>query len=167
MKLIIVTILLIFSFNNNYSIELTYLTNEADVTYTHLEDWEAEFLVILNRERKKKGKVALTQDYKLDTAAYFHSYQMASLNFCDHRDFDIRAEKYGFLAENVAYNYNSAIEYFEAWKNSSSHKKNMFGNYSVTGISFIRKTSIKIIKDKNVTKKEIVFDETYATQLFK
>ena len=39
------------------------------------------------------------------------------------------------VAENVAKDYDTALEAFEGWYNSSSHKKTMEGDFSHTAIS--------------------------------
>ena len=40
-----------------------------------------------------------------------------------------------FVAENVAKDYDSAIEAFDGWLNSSSHKKTMEDNFTHTAVS--------------------------------
>jgi uncharacterized protein YkwD len=64
-----------------------------------------------------------------------------------HRGFDERLRNiqeklpYRATAENVAANIgykNPAREAVEAWKNSERHRRNMLGDYSLTGIGVAR-----------------------------
>jgi uncharacterized protein YkwD len=104
---------------------------------------EAAKLIIdqTNAFRKQEGQAPLSINPKLtDAARYFAGYMARTGKYGhtadDQRPAD-RATKHGYesciLAENIAYQYHSlgfttadlAQQFFEGWKNSPGHRKNM------------------------------------------
>jgi uncharacterized protein YkwD len=91
------------------------------------------------REQEKLARVAVNPELQ-KAAQYFADYMARTLRYghtADGAEPDERAQKFGYdyciVAENIAYEYNSAgfttrelaSEFFEAWKASPGHRKNM------------------------------------------
>lgn len=85
-----------------------------------------------------------------------HTDYMISNGVISHDNFSDRANRLvatpggSSVAENVAYGYPTAKAVVTGWLNSSGHRKNIEGNFNITGIS--------AIKDKN--------GRYYYTQIF-
>jgi uncharacterized protein YkwD len=94
--------------------------------------------------RRAHGLKPLTLDPRISAEAREHSAEMArSGKTISHRGFNQRLEDirkkipYRAAAENVAAaagHEDPARTVVEGWKNSLEHRKNMLGNFSVTGI---------------------------------
>lgn len=73
--------------------------------------------------------------------ANIHTNYMIAKGSISHDNFSSRATNINseveveMVAENVAKDYLSAIDAFQGWYNSSSHKKTMEGDFTHTGIS--------------------------------
>ncbi|CAM4498899.1 MAG: hypothetical protein LEGION0403_FIIPPAGN_01753 [Legionella sp.] len=115
-------------------------------------------LVHINAYRKQHGLSPLKMDNNMVREARQHSLDMAAHRMpFGHQDFSKRIARLhkkikntGAGAENVAYNYKSAQIVVQQWVRSSGHKRNIVGNYDLTGIG--------VIRDKQGT--------LYYTQLF-
>jgi uncharacterized protein YkwD len=133
----------------------------ATVAVTDDEDYEKlqqDILSLINTYRKKKGKPPLASNDDIAREAAKHSTGMAkgSVPF-GHTGFNERSSRLlkkisgmNASAENVAYGYESAEEVVNGWINSAGHRKNIEGNYNLTGIG--------IAKAKN--------GQIYYTQIF-
>ena len=98
----------------------------------------------VNDFRRLQGLLPLTLNPIISAQAREHSAEMArNGNAISHRGFaqrlqDIREKlPYRAGAENVAASVgyeNPAQTVVEGWKNSPAHRKNILGNYSLTGI---------------------------------
>jgi uncharacterized protein YkwD len=102
----------------------------------------AEILKYVNEHRASLGLNALVMNDVINTEAEGHSRNMANHKVpFSHDGFDGRADRirkaitsvFGW-AENVAYGANNAREAVDMWLKSPGHKKNIEGNYNLTGI---------------------------------
>lgn len=84
--------------------------------------------------------------------AEIHSREMAmhKIGF-GHKDFNKRIKRiYTEIqdcrggAENVAYNYKDAQDVVKNWLTSPGHRRNILGNYNLTGIGLARDSRGKI-----------------------
>jgi uncharacterized protein YkwD len=104
-------------------------------------DFENEILNLVNSHRSSIGKDPLVVNQYIQEKALEHTNYMISINDLNHDNFSERANSIwenvgsGAIAENVAYGYSSASAVVEGWLNSAGHKKNIEGNYNLTGIS--------------------------------
>jgi len=103
---------------------------------------------LVNELRQEHGLEPLTLDPIISAEASAHSADMArNTASISHRGFnqrlqDIRSKiPYRAAAENVALNVgydNPARTAVEGWKKSPDHRKNMLGDFSLTGIGIAR-----------------------------
>lgn len=124
-----------------------------------LEGMEKGILYYVNQHRKSIGKPALEMLDAASTQAATHSRNMAQKKTpFSHDGFEARfaaikkqtGVSYNGVAENVAYGEMTAEEVVDGWLHSPGHKKNIEGDYNLTGIG--------VSKDKNGT--------VYYTQIF-
>lgn len=98
----------------------------------------------INSYRKQKGLTPLKLDSDISKSAQAHSLEMADKEVpVGHQGFKIRVKmlrqefNLKSAAENVAYNQgyeDPATQAIEGWLKSPEHKKNIEGNYNLTGI---------------------------------
>lgn len=109
-------------------------------------------LKYVNEYRLKHGLRALQMNNLASEEARKHSSEMArhSVPF-GHKDFDKRIKRlYREIkecqagAENVAYNYKTAKIVVEQWLTSPGHRKNIMGNYNMTGVGIARDKAGKL-----------------------
>lgn len=101
-----------------------------------------DILYHVNEYRKRKGLVALKSVDVADEQAAIHSKNMALKKAAfSHDGFEQRiavvSKTIGTVmgaAENLAYGELSAEAVVKGWINSPGHKKNIEGNYTLTGI---------------------------------
>lgn len=101
-----------------------------------------DILYHVNAYRKRKGLVALKSVSIADEQAAIHSKNMALKRAAfSHDGFEQRiavvSKTIGTVigaAENLAYGKLSAEAVVKGWINSPGHKKNIEGNYTLTGI---------------------------------
>lgn len=111
-----------------------------------------DVLVHINEYRHRHGLAALKMDRNLITEAKQHSIDMATHRMpFGHKDFakriahlHARINNSGAGAENVAYNYKDARTLVQQWVLSPGHKRNIVGNYNLTGIGVARDHQGKI-----------------------
>lgn len=102
---------------------------------------EQELLVIVNDHRISLGQSTLEFSDVAYEYANEHNDYMISLGDINHHNFSSRASKISsqigaeYVAENVAKDYDSAVEAFQGWLNSTSHKKTMEGDFTHTAVS--------------------------------
>ena len=107
---------------------------------------EKDILYYINQYRASIGLAALQIISAATEQATKHSLDMANrATPFGHDGFDERmdniAKKIGFVhatAENVAYGKLTAKEVVDLWLNSPGHKKNIEGNYTLTGIGLAK-----------------------------
>lgn len=111
-----------------------------------------EVLVHINEYRRHRGLPKLTMNNNMVREAKQHSLDMANhkMSF-GHKYFDKRISKLhaqiknsGAGAENVAYNYKDARTVVQQWVLSPGHKRNIVGNYNLTGVGIARDKQGKI-----------------------
>lgn len=124
-----------------------------------LDGMEKGILYYVNQHRKSIGKPALQMLDAASTQAAIHSRNMATRKTAfSHDGFEGRVAAikkaspgfYAAFAENVAYGEMTAEEVVNGWLHSPGHKKNIEGDYTLTGIG--------VSKAKNGT--------VYYTQIF-
>lgn len=117
---------------------------------------EQDLLDIVNEHRLTLNTNTLEFSDIAYKYANIHTDYMIAKGSISHDNFSSRATNINseveveMVAENVAKDYLSAIDAFQGWYNSSSHKKTLEGDFTHTGIS--------VKKDKQ--------GNYYFTQLF-
>tara|TARA_R110000764_G_scaffold1370_1_gene5388 strand:- start:276 stop:749 length:474 start_codon:yes stop_codon:yes gene_type:complete len=102
---------------------------------------EQDLLEIVNEHRLSLNTNTLEFSDVAYKYANLHTDYMISKGSISHDNFSSRASNINteiaveMVAENVAKDYQTAIEAFEGWYTSSSHKKTMEGDFTHTGIS--------------------------------
>lgn len=102
---------------------------------------EQDLLDIVNAHRLSLKTNTLAFSDVAYKYANLHTDYMISKGSISHDNFSSRASNIDseisveMVAENVAKDYQSALEAFEGWYISSSHKKTMEGDFTHTGIS--------------------------------
>ena len=127
----------------NFSLACFLFSGVAIQFHDGLND---EVLKYTNQFRKSKRLPALEMRDDLNAIARRHSEDMAkgkcSFGHSGYHQRELQVQKiirieYG-MAENVAYGATTAKEVVSMWKGSSSHRKNMLGNYKYIGIGTAR-----------------------------
>lgn len=107
----------------------------------NIQALESEVLVIVNAHRSSMGFNTLEFSSVAYEYASSHNDYMIAKGRLSHDNFSSRASSISSVtnakevAENVAKDYKTAIEAFEAWLNSSRHKNTMEGDYTHTAVS--------------------------------
>ena len=102
---------------------------------------EGELLEIVNEHRLSLNTNALQFSAVAYKYANLHTDYMIAKGSISHDNFSSRASNINaevaveMVAENVAKDYNTAVEAFEGWYSSSTHKKTMEGDFTHTAIS--------------------------------
>tara|TARA_R110001583_G_scaffold50577_10_gene158028 strand:- start:15659 stop:16099 length:441 start_codon:yes stop_codon:yes gene_type:complete len=102
---------------------------------------EQDLLDIVNEHRLTLNTNALEFSNIAYKYANIHTDYMIAKGSISHDNFSSRATNINseveveMVAENVAKDYQSAIDAFQGWYTSSSHKKTMEGDFTHTGIS--------------------------------
>lgn len=102
---------------------------------------EQEVLAVVNEHRASLGLNQLEFSEIAYKYANKHTDYMISKGSLSHDNFSARASSINseitvkMVAENVAKEYDTAMEAFEGWYQSSSHKKTMEGEFSHTAVS--------------------------------
>ncbi len=122
------------------------ITVHAQTPAINLAQRKEEILKYVNLHRTSMGLKPLALNETIAQAAEKHSKNMATkvIPF-SHDGFDERMARlgkqlkqvYGW-SENVAYSEKPAKEVVAMWLNSPGHKKNIEGNYNLTGIGIVR-----------------------------
>lgn len=107
---------------------------------------EKQVLQLVNEYREKKGLQPLRMADEIVDEAEKHSQNMANRKVgFGHGGFDARYQRLtkhisgaNSMAENVAYGNISVKDIVKGWINSPGHRKNMEGNYNMTGIGVAR-----------------------------
>jgi uncharacterized protein YkwD len=124
----------------------------ASIAQTEREARYPELVEIIHKEvnefRRSQGLKPLDLNPVISAQARAHSSRMArNGESISHRGFDLRMKEIGkniafrTAAENVATNFgyeNPGSRAVEGWKNSPGHRKNMLGDFTLTGIGVAR-----------------------------
>lgn len=113
---------------------------------------ENAILFHINAYRQQHGLTKLTMNTNMVREAKIHSADMAAHRMpFGHKAFATRINRLhkqvknsGAGAENVAYNYKDAQDVVKNWLRSPGHKRNIDGNYNVTGIGVVRDSHGKL-----------------------
>ena len=104
---------------------------------------EQAVLQQINEYRRQKGLSVLTLNATISRQARIHSQDMASSRVLSHDGFNARIQTiaksiaYRSAAENVAFNMgfaNPDRQAVEGWLKSTGHRRNIEGNFGLTGI---------------------------------
>ncbi|TKK67784.1 CAP domain-containing protein [Ilyomonas limi] len=146
----IVTILLAFLFLTNFSAcaqAKDLHTRVTNYNKINLATLNTDILTLINQHRKEMGLNELQMLNVANTEAQHHSVDMVKgttpfgHDGFESRIADIRKVT-GFIsgaAENVAYGNLTAAEVVDGWLHSPGHKKNIEGNYNLTGIGTVQR----------------------------
>lgn len=108
-----------------------------------IETMESDILRYVNEDRNAHGLTSLKMNEMESSLAAGHSHNMAAgkVKF-GHDGFDKRARSIqkalgsAEIGENVAEGIMTAREVVDGWLKSPGHKKNIEGNFSLTGIGY-------------------------------
>ena len=131
------------TFNENeYELQLSHEEEKKLLQIDNVELSE-KILEVINIYRKTKNLKPLVSNINAKKCALKHSNYMAENGEMNHYNFKDRsktliilenAEKTG---ENVAFGYNTAKDLVKAWINSPSHKANIEGDFTNSGVGTI------------------------------
>jgi hypothetical protein len=100
-----------------------------------------DVLVRVNATRDKQHLPPLHANAALAHAARAHTIDMAKAHNLSHTGWIgyVRAAGYtgGFLAENIAYGYQSSASVVQGWLDSPGHHANIVGGYRDTGVGCV------------------------------
>ena len=102
---------------------------------------EAELFDLINTYRESIGLNEMVFESTTYYYAGLHTDYMIKKGNTSHAKFGERAEKISkrtgavFVAENVARNYDTIEDAFDAWLDSPGHRKNIEGDYNYSAIS--------------------------------
>lgn len=111
----------------------------------NISDFEVEVLQLINQHRQQLDLAPLSFHAPIQEASRAHSANMAngSVPF-GHGGFSERANQLIQLlagnaaSENVAWGQRNAHEVVKSWLNSDGHRKNIEGDYNLTGIAIVQ-----------------------------
>jgi uncharacterized protein YkwD len=140
-SLVILISFFLFSFTNSSykKIAPAFINKYDEVSLINMEH---DIFILINAHRKSIGLQPLQLSEVESTVAAKHSYNMASgkLPF-GHKDLkkrmEIIAKQIGYISEtgeNVASGQMSAHEVVDGWLKSTGHRKNIEGDFTLTGI---------------------------------
>lgn len=131
------------------AILLTSCSKDVDEVYekvaltTSTTDIEEQVVDLVNEYRASKGLVILEINSAAKNYAISHNEYMISKDEISHDNFLQRASDLSLeinathVAENVARDFNTAEEVFNAWLLSAAHLKNIEGDFTETAISVV------------------------------
>ncbi|WP_310557930.1 CAP domain-containing protein [Flavobacterium sp.] len=102
---------------------------------------ELETMTLINNYRVSKGLIALKKSDYISYQAEAHNNYMIANNVIKHDNFSIRSASIvsvlgaTFVAENLAFNVDSAQKVLDDWLASDDHKANIEGNFTHFGLS--------------------------------
>jgi uncharacterized protein YkwD len=125
------------------AVHTTISSNSVDID---TREMDKSILYYINQYRASVGLPALQMISEASVQATKHSVEMANHTVpFGHDGYDERitniVKKIGSVhasAENVAYGKLTAKEVVDLWLNSPEHKKNIEGNYELTGIGIAK-----------------------------
>ncbi|PIB39249.1 CAP domain-containing protein [Maribacter sp. 4G9] len=104
---------------------------------------ENELFDLVNEHRLSLGLNELQFEITSYQQASEHNDYMISKGQISHTNFNTRAENISAktgatdVTENVAKDYDTAAEAFEAWLDSPNHRKNLEGDYTHSALSIL------------------------------
>jgi uncharacterized protein YkwD len=134
--------MMLFLLKMNYCLML-FCSYHSDTTAIRVDALETEILQYVNDDRKDHGLVPLQMNAMESSLALKHSKDMADKKVkFGHDGFNARAKTIQKtlgsteVGENVASGSMTAREVVDGWLNSPGHKKNIEGNFTLTGIGW-------------------------------
>jgi uncharacterized protein YkwD len=135
----------------NMYLSLLFLTGSHPAANRAFDKMESEILEYVNEDRKEHGLSPLELNAVESSLADQHSRDMASgkVKF-GHDGFNKRAKAIQkalggtVFGENVASGRMTAREVVDGWLKSPGHKKNIEGNFTITGIGYASNSSGEI-----------------------
>ncbi len=126
---------------SNEEVSETSVTSEnVAVNYEYVAI-ETDLANLINDYRASKGLNVLILDNYVSKISEGHDHYMIDKNAISHDLFDNRYNNIvnvrgaNKVAENVAFNFNTAQSTLKAWINSPEHKANLEGDFTHFGIS--------------------------------
>jgi uncharacterized protein YkwD len=124
----------------NINAQTTAKNTEVDASITH------SILIDINAYRKNYQLPPLQEDSRISSVAKSHALNMAKHRVSFGHTYFLKRvatiksqiKSADTAAENVAYNYKDAHDVVNNWILSSGHRKNIVGNYNLTGIGIAR-----------------------------
>ncbi|WP_339625707.1 CAP domain-containing protein [uncultured Maribacter sp.] len=121
--------------------KVTFVSSDAHNTI------EAELFAMINNYRTSIG----LNEMEFESTTYYyaglHTDYMIENGTTSHVKFGERAENISkrtgavFVAENVAKDYDTTTDAFEAWLDSPGHRKNLEGNFDYSAVSIKRNSN--------------------------
>ena len=106
------------------------------------DDSVHKLLKLHNTQRELKGRVGFTLDSGLCEYAQKHAEWMAKHHSMTHSNISVLVNRYGFVAENIAWNQRTEEEVVNAWMNSEGHRINIMNrNYTKIGFGIVIKNN--------------------------
>ncbi|HRD69615.1 MAG TPA: CAP domain-containing protein [Legionella sp.] len=135
---ILILIIMIFTGLNHISSYAKTAENDSSI--------QKDILISINKYRTTHGLSPLILNESISIEARKHSQDMANHKMpFGHNQFLTRIKRLhgqiknsGAAAENVAYNYKDGHDVVKNWLLSPGHKRNIDGNYDLTGIGIAR-----------------------------
>ena len=139
-------IILCFTFSANAQHSSNSTSVYRNNTETDLSKMQKDILFYVNKHRKSIGLNELQMINEASSEALGHSTDMSTgKTLVGHDGFDERIEnivkKIGFCmasGENVAMGILTAEEVVNMWLNSPGHKRNIEGDFTITGIGIAK-----------------------------
>ncbi|BDS10297.1 CAP domain-containing protein [Aureispira anguillae] len=114
---------------------------------SEISNFEVEILQLINSHRASLNLAILEFHPLIQKASYEHSNNMATSSIpFGHDGFSVRANqlvqmlKGSAASENVALGQRTANEVVQSWLDSNGHRKNIEGDFNLTGISVVKNT---------------------------
>lgn len=132
---------------------LSQQTIAAPITHAAIDANDQEIILKdINTYRSKNGLPPLTMNKLISKEAENHSHNMATNQIpFSHDGFKNRMQQLfacfkqaNAIAENIAYVYTDTKSVVNVWINSPGHRKNIEGNYNLTGIGIAHSKDGKI-----------------------
>jgi uncharacterized protein YkwD len=124
----------------------SFLPSDSGRVYRLSDSMESEILSYVNEDREQHGLASLKMNTDESAIAARHSRDMATGKVpFGHAGLDARAKairkalgQLSSVGENVASGPMSAREVVDGWLNSPGHKRNIEGDFTLTGIGYAR-----------------------------
>jgi uncharacterized protein YkwD len=144
--ILLITILLGVACSKKSVPEKTVETPRPPVIMVSTVDMSVDILNYVNQHRRSKGLVAVQLNSVESAVALQHSKNMAAGRTpFGHKGLELRmntiSRQIGPLtatAENVAFGQMSAKDVVESWLHSPNHRKNIEGDFVLTGIGWAK-----------------------------
>ncbi len=131
--------------NTDVALPETSFGNETECKQSEDDDFNAEFLALVNQHRKSIGLSEFSSSTIANYLAFKHTKYMICTKDFNHTNFGEigtilrETEKSKGTAENIIVGYSTPQKMLEGWLSSPGHKKNIENpSYEYTGFSAIK-----------------------------